>query len=125
MASILLSRSQFHLGFASRTAWLCSNLSTGHVSLDVEVVKSAIRRKNSIARSYSRDDLEELWLVITATGETISNHAGPISVSGALADSEIQNLCDSSPFDRIYFWERASRWHRSLKPNQTPVQYVC
>lgn len=123
VTSLLLSRVTKPSGFASRCDWICSNISTGGISLFVDYVKSAVAEKNKKAPNYSRNGTQELWLVIAAAGDTVSNHAGPFSESDKLADSELATLCRSSPFDRIIFWERVRCWYKWLKPDRPAEQY--
>ena len=78
----------------------------------VDYVRSAVRKKNKKAPNYSRKGAQELWLLITAAGDTISNHAGPVSENDKLADAELMAHCKHSPFDRIVFWERIRCWYK-------------
>ena len=89
----------------------------------MEYVKSAVQQKNKKAPNYSRNGAQELWLVIAAAGDTVSNHAGPLSESVKLANSQLMALCQSSSFDRIIFWERISCWYKWLKPERPAVEY--
>jgi hypothetical protein len=119
--SLLLSKG--FCGSASRSAWVCSNVATGNIGLSIDYLRSAVAKKNQKAPKYSRDGAQELWLLITAAGDTVSNHAGPFPPAAALHDATLLSHCKSSPFDRIVFWERIRCWYVWLKPLKAPVQY--
>jgi len=109
--------------FVSRCNWTCSNISVGFIGLSIDYITSAVRNKNRKALKYDRSNAQELWLVIAAAGDTLSNHAGPFSQSGELVDSQLMSLCQNSPFDRIIFWERIRCWYKWLKPDEPAKQY--
>lgn len=119
----LSSRISMPSGFGSRGIWDCSNISVGSIGLSIDYITSAVKNKNRKAPKYDRRGSDELWLVIAAAGDTLSNHAGPFSQSDKLADPQIMSLCQNSPFDRIIFWERIRCWYKWLKPDKPAEMY--
>lgn len=121
---LLLSRWTDDVVGASRCAWVCCNINTGAIGLNLSYIKSAIQNKNSKAAGYPNwGDAEEKWLLIAASGSNLSNQAGPRVRDDAWADPALTELCRSSPFDRIVFWERIRDWYKPLKPSGDAVQY--
>lgn len=123
LASLSLLRETDDVGFASRCSWTCSNVVTGHVGLNVRYIKSAIENKNKKAGNYAWSDANEKWLLIAASGATLSNHAGPPMQNVDWAETELMELCRNSPFDRIVLWERVLCWYKWVKPDRRIVQY--
>lgn len=123
VSSLRLSRVAKPSRFVSRSSWKCFNISVGFIGLSVGYITSAVQQKNRKSLTYSRNGAQELWLVIAAAGDTLSNHAGPFSVCRELVDSQLMSLCQNSPFDRIIFWERIRCWYKWLKPDEPAVQY--
>jgi len=109
---------------ASRWSWRCTDITTGMISLNLEYIKGAIRSKNRKALGYENwGRAVEKWLLIVASGNNISNNAGPAMQSVNWDDPELLGLCCNSPFDRIVFWERIRCWYKWLKPSKKVVQY--
>ncbi len=124
LSSILLSRWTDDVVLASRCSWTCSNVTTGGIGLNLSYIKTAIENKNKKANNYENwGDAREKWLLISASGSNLSNHAGPPMQNVNWADSELLDLCRNSPFDRIVFWERIRNWYKWLKPSKEVVQY--
>lgn len=115
---ISLSRWTDDSVLASRCAWTCSNITTGGITLSLEYIKSAIKKKNKKATTYENwHSADEKWLLIAASGGNLSNNAGPAWQNVNWADSELRDLRCKSPFDRIVFWERPRDWYKWLKPS--------
>ena len=108
---------------ASRCSWICSNISTGYICLNLEYIKSAIESKNKKANRYNWGNANEKWLLIAASGGNLSNNAGGPIQNVNWADPDLLNLCCNSLFDRIVFWERIRCWYKWLKPSQNIVTY--
>ena len=103
--------------------WICENISTGCIGLDLNYIKSAIKAKNEKATEYNWQPTDEKWLLIAANGKILSNKAGPPEQQVDWNDSELGDLCRESPFDKIIFWEYVRDWYKSLKPNCPIVRY--
>jgi hypothetical protein len=124
LSSLQLSRWTDDAVCASRCSWVCANITSGYVRLNLKYIKSAIRHKNKKATRYNWDNANEKWLLITASGGNLSNNAGPaIGQNVNWADPELLDLCCESLFDRIVFWERIRRWYKWLKPSEKVLQY--
>lgn len=123
LASVLLSRWTNDAVFASRCSWICSNVATGNIGFSLRYVETAIENKNEKACNYDWDNADEKWLLIAASGATLSNQAGPPIQNENWADAKLTELCRNSPFDRIIFWERIRCWYKWLKPDSRTVQY--
>lgn len=105
--------------YASRCSWTCFNITTGNIGINLNYVKSAVKNKNKKAMNYTWGKAREKWLLIAASGVTVSNSAGP---SHQVVNWDAHKLCQNSPFDRIVFWERSNRWYKWLKPDLPIVQ---
>jgi len=123
LSSLQLSRGTDDAVPASRCCWICSNITTGFIHLNLNYIKSAIKNKNKKVTGYNCDNANEKWLLIAASGGNLSNNAGPAMQNVNWADPELLNLCCKSLFDRIVFWERVRRWYKWLKPRERVVQY--
>ena len=121
ICSLLLFRRTDDAVFTSRCSWMCSNISTGNIGLNLRNIKTDIENKNKKAVSYNWGRAKEKWLLIAAAGN-VSNHAGGPIQDVNWTDTELLELCRNSPFDRIVFWERHRCWCKWLKPNKPIVE---
>jgi hypothetical protein len=103
-----------------RCSWLCDNVTTGSIGLNLTYIRTSVARKNKKAVNYDWRSADEKWLLIVAAGGNLSENAGAPEEQ-QWNDSELRTLCCASPFDRIYFWERIRRWYKSLKPTHRIV----
>ena len=110
-------------GNFSRCIWICENISTGCIGLDLNYIKSAIKVKNEKAVKYDWQSAEEKWLLIVAEGGILSNNAGPAEQKVNWNDPILDELCRVSPFNKIVFWEYARNWCKLIKPNKPIVKY--
>lgn len=123
LCSLALLRWTDNGGRTSRCSWICSNITAGHIGVNLDYIKSAIENKNKKAKNYDWHAANENWLLIAASGSTVSNAAGPPGQNVNWADTALLGLCRDSPFDRIAFWERTCRWYKWLKPCKEEVEY--
>ena len=101
---------------ASRFAWVCADITTGHIAVSLTFIKSSIATKNKKAVGYENwGKAEKKWLLIVAGGGDVSTHAPRSDVGIDWGNPELTKLCKESPYDAIVFWERVGRWHRWLK----------
>lgn len=103
--------------------WTCENVSFGTIGTDVDEIKRRIEDKNRKAPRYNCGAATEVWLLIAASGSGPSNRADPDGLEVNWNDEGLQGSCRNSPFARIFFWERASQWYKSLKPDEPVVSY--
>jgi len=123
LASLWLSRWTNDAVFASRCSWICCNVATGQIGFSLPYIKTAIENKNEKASGYDWGNADEKWLLIAASGHTVSNRAGPHTQDADWTDAGLMELCRNSPFDRMFFWERISHWYKSMEPDNPIVQY--
>ena len=123
LKSITISRVPHDPGRAMAHHWRCSDVNAGNVGLDLAYVGKAMKKKSEKAANYNWEDADEKWLLIAASGETISDGAGPLIGGVNWATPEMVELCRESPFDRIIFWERIAGWYKWIKPDQPAEQY--
>ena len=101
---------------ASRFAWVCADITTGHIAVNLTFIKSSIAAKNKKAVGYENwGKAERKWLLLVAGGGGVSTHAPRSAVGIDWGNLELTKLCKESPYDAIVFWERIGRWHRWLK----------
>jgi len=93
--------------------WTCANISAAAVGLLPDRVAELIESKNR--KTYSWFPNAERWLLICASGSAIVGTAGPRPLGPTWRNVRIEAACTSSPFDRIYFWDRPHEWHEGLK----------
>jgi hypothetical protein len=106
-----------------RRSLACYNITTGGIGVRLEYIKSAIKKKNKKATKYNWGDANEKWLLIAASSDIISNHAGRAMPKVNWEDPELLDLCCESLFDRIIFWEKVSCWYKWLKPSEKVVEF--
>jgi len=119
LSYMFLTRRTDKAVFASRCSWSCVNISCGMIGLNLNYIRTSIANKNKKAQRYNCwNDAGEKWLLITASGRNLSNHAGPPTQkkNENWGDPELQRLCRESLFDKIVFWEISRDWHKWLKP---------
>ena len=103
--------------------WKCQNISFGTIGMDVGEITRRIEEKNKKAATYDCGAASEKWLLIAASGSAPSNRAAAADQQVNWVDAELQEVCRNSPFVRIFFWERAAQWYKSLKPDEPAVSY--
>jgi hypothetical protein len=94
--------------------WLCGNIVAGNIGLNLDNIRTSITIKNKTAANYDWRSADEKWLLIVAACGNLNEQAG-LPEEGKWDDPELHKLCSASPFDKIFFWERARRWYKSLK----------
>lgn len=103
-----------------RCSWLCDNITTGCIGLNLNYIKTSVKKKNEKAVNYDWRLADEKWLLIVAAGGNLSEQAGGPEEQ-LWDDPELRTLCCASPFDKIYFWERVRCWYKLLKPDHRIV----
>jgi hypothetical protein len=80
-----------------------------------DVVVNILQKKTDARASFDCSGMDECWLVIVASGATLGARAGPAELARARLDSpDVREAARASGFHRVYFWERARRWHELL-----------
>jgi hypothetical protein len=113
--SLMFTRATTESSFPARGLWACSNVTTGHISLSLDYVESAIQEKNKKAANYAWGNAEEKWLLIVAGGGEINTQAPRRESFINWCTKCLTQLCQQSPFDKIIVWERVGKWTKWLK----------
>jgi hypothetical protein len=97
---------------AGNIFWYCAD--AGCVGLSSDVLKQRIGDKAN--SSYETSGLDEMWLLIVASGETSADRVGDLGERDIeiLTSPCLRSLAETSAFDRIVFWERVSGWDFSI-----------
>ena len=67
---------------------------------------------------YDLRDLDECWLLICATGETMCDSAGRERFQKSkVRTPEVEAACSHAGFDMVLFWEATSNWSVTILPN--------
>jgi hypothetical protein len=107
--SIHVRRRSGRAGRVPRMMWYCANVTTGGVALLKSHIVAAVQAKNRKATEYDWKDVQEKWLLITASGKTVANVAAPRLQKMNWTDEEISSMSEQSPFDRVFFWDAVHR----------------
>ena len=59
-----------------RCSWLCDNITTGCIGLNLNYIKTSVKKKNEKAVNYDWRLADEKWLLIVAAGGNLSEQAG-------------------------------------------------
>ncbi len=101
---------------ATGQSWYCHNIAGAWLGIEPEHIRSIIRQKAEKAQGYSRENSDEMWLLIYAHGSPIVCSAGPCPESIAWQEIGLIEEIGSTPFDRIFFWDRVFDWCKPLSP---------
>jgi len=93
--------------------WTCTNASAAMVGLLPNRLEADVRNKSRKTYKWAKNS--EKWLLICAAGDSIVGTACPHLAVDGWQDEELLAACKTSPFDRVYFWDRPHRWHERLK----------
>jgi len=97
-------------------AWPCANTSVANVGVDPRHVATAVRNKAREASHYDWGDAKEKWLVICAHGSPIVSNAGPLPELVDWQRADLTQDCQSSRFDRIFFYQSLYPWCQPIWP---------
>lgn len=88
--------------------WYCAD--AGNIGLSSDVLEKRIVAKTE--RSYDTSEVDEMWLLIVASGETAADRAGDLVGRNTeiLTSPYLRTLAEATSFDRIIFWERVAEW---------------
>ena len=102
--------------------WECSNVSVSSIGVEMAHIVASVYQKKKKSQFYDRSGVDEVWLLICAQGYPIVSTAGPEPADGNWDDQYLQELCATSGFDRVYFWERMYRWCKEMYPSGELIQ---
>jgi hypothetical protein len=89
------------------------------LNINTEHLCKIIEEKNSKAKKYDRNGLDELWLVIAAPHDNPFNamHDFPDQID--FHNQEILKVCEKTPFDKIFFWSSPPHeWYKQIWSNE-------
>ena len=80
-----------------------------------EWVSEAVQTKSQKFRCYSREGLDEVWLLLASGGvmgpaRSANTIIAPCPFLAQAPPSEITDLCSSSGFDRVFIWNAEPPW---------------
>lgn len=103
-------------GLARCVSWECADAIVSSIGVSAKEIAIIIRNKAKKFPKYKWDDVNERWLLISASGSTVFNLAGvrPEHVDWGL--TEIRDACSSAGVDRIFFWDRRFNWYKEVWP---------
>ena len=95
-----------------------ANINAAHIGLSASKITDIVSKKKDKCESYSLDDIDELWLLIGSPATTVYNAAPPQQfVTDKLDDEKLLNACESSKFDKVFFWSRKNvPWFKQIWP---------
>jgi len=94
--------------------WQCENISVASIGVVIPILIKHVEEKNAKSFNWSKD--AEKCLLIYASGESTQSGAGPDPPDPRIwNDAGLVDICNSSQFNRIYFWEKVRRWDHRLK----------
>jgi hypothetical protein len=94
-------------------SWTCTNCEAGMMNVDPGRLGDQIKKKSDT--SYEWRVGAEKWLLIYASGESIVSQGAPFPDFVDWQYEQLQAPCRDSSFERIFFWERCTRWTKSIK----------
>lgn len=93
--------------------WPCANASATHVGLLPDHVADLVEAK--VTNDYRWSPLSERWLLVCASAASVFETAGPEPFPVEWEHARLECVSAASPFDRVFFWDRAHNWCRVLK----------
>lgn len=109
-------------GSARCVSWGCEGAIVSSIGVSAEEIAQIIRTKAKRFSTYHWDNMER-WLLISASGKTIFNSAGPCPEKINWNLPDLQSVCSSANVDRIFFWERMYTWYKEVCPGAPVVKY--
>lgn len=96
-----------------------ANVNASYVGVSYDQVVKIIEEKNKKAQNFKINGLNELWLLIASPHNTVFNamHSFPDQID--FSNSKIQESCENTIFDKIYFWSSPPHeWYKLIWPNK-------
>lgn len=95
-----------------------ANVNASHIGLSAPKLIEIVHDKQEKCCDYSTDNTDELWLLIAAPATTVYNATPhhPFVVEN-LDNVELRDACESSRFNKVFFWSRKSpAWQKQIWP---------
>ncbi len=93
-------------------SWECINVNASSIGVSADEISLIVSQKAPKSFKYCRAQLDELWLVITASASTIFQSTGPCADLVYWESPPLEAACRSTAFDRIFFWDRIYNWYQ-------------
>jgi len=95
-----------------------ANINAAFIGLSASRLTDIVSEKKNKCESYGTDKIDELWLLIGAPATTVYNATPPKQfVMDQLSDETLLNTCESSKFDKVFFWSRKNvPWFKQIWP---------
>jgi len=94
-----------------------ANVNAAAVGINLTQLAEVIREKGEKAKGWSRDPIDELWLLVAAPHDNVFNamHGCPDQVD--FGHPDVTAACANSFFDKVFFWSSApDEWSRQIWP---------
>ena len=108
---------------SARISWECVNSSVSSIGVTAKEIASIIRNKEKDFPKYRWDDVNERWLLISASGITVFNSSGPHPERVDWNSPELKDACRSTSIERIIFWDRMFNWYKEICPGAPIVKH--
>jgi len=96
-----------------------------NIGIDPRSLAEIISRKGGKKQSYDLTEVDECWLLICATGDTVHDRGGPDFLSrSALSEPAVCRAARESGFDRVFFWERVLGWDFEIPQHDAGAKRV-
>ncbi|MBN2588763.1 MAG: hypothetical protein JXA96_02785 [Sedimentisphaerales bacterium] len=94
-----------------------ANVNASFIGINYVQLAKIIKEKNYKAQYYKLDGIDELWLLIASPHDNIFNAMHPFPDQIDFSNSNIQESCKCSKFDKIYFWSSSPHeWYKLIWP---------
>ncbi len=94
-----------------------ANVNASAVGIDPTRLAEVIREKGKKAKGWSKDAMDELWLLVAAPHDNAFDamHDSPDEVD--FGHPDVTAACANSPFDKVFFWSSVPHeWVRQIWP---------
>lgn len=109
-------------GLAACIAWECSDSTTSSIGISSNEIALIIENKAKKFKNYSWNNVEERWLLITASARTVFNLSSPDPEAVDWKLHALKSACGSANVERIFFWDRTFKWYKEIWPGAPIVK---
>lgn len=103
-------------------SWVCVDSSVSSIGVFAEEIASIIRNKAKDFPRYHWGDVDERWLLISASGATVFNSAGPHPELVDWNSFELKDACRTANIEHVIFWDRIYNWYKEICPSAALVK---
>lgn len=95
-------------------SWECADLQVGSFGMSEDELCKILENKKEQSRTHNWGKVDEKWLLVYSEGFR-HYHLGALTPEYIDWNrSDIVNLCKSSNFDRVIFWNSEFDWHKEI-----------